>query len=175
MSEISNKQAATSATNADHDPFGAMEPVRLEATPGQFEMWFAEHAGTGASCAYNECFLIRLKGAVDDDALAEALTLIPTFHPALRGHFSASGEHFTIEPVVSASVTQHDFSDLAGEERALSVEQLAALDAQTPYDLSMGHFIALTRYAWRIVTSWCCSEPTTRLRTVGRWTSCWQT
>lgn len=138
MPEISIKQSANAAADVEHDPFGDMEQVRLEATPGQFEMWFAEHAGTGASCAYNECFLIRLKGVIDDDALVEALTLLPTFHPALRGHFSVSGEHFFIEPAASFSVVRHDFSNLAREERAISIEQLAALDAQTRYDLEHG-------------------------------------
>lgn len=138
MSENSPKQPAAAATNVEYDPFGDAAQIRLETTPGQFEMWFAEHAGTGASCAYNECFRVHLKGVIDDDALAEALTLVPTFHPALCGHFNASGEQFTIEPVASVAVTRHDFSSLAREERAASVEQLAALDAQTPYDLEHG-------------------------------------
>ena len=74
-----------------HDPFAAPEPVVLKPTGAQVEIWLSSQQ-PNASPAYNEAFAIRLNGAFDQPALEAALRVLPQFHEALRGRFSADGE-----------------------------------------------------------------------------------
>ncbi|HEY8922775.1 MAG TPA: amino acid adenylation domain-containing protein [Polyangia bacterium] len=123
---------------ADFDPFSSALPVELRSTPAQMEMWLSQQAGHAAGCAYNESFSVRLRGVIDDEALDRALRLLPDLHEALRGHFSADGQRFIIDPVIDVQVAQHDLTGLSAAARETEAAHLAGLDGTTPYDLEKG-------------------------------------
>jgi amino acid adenylation domain-containing protein len=138
MSDSDNAEKSGPVTGVDYDPFATAPTVEVASTFAQREMWLSAQAGSGAVCAYNESFSLRLTGAVDDEALLRGLQALADCHEALRGHFSEDGERFIIEPAMTVPVAQHDLSNLPPTERAASLERLQAEDAKTPYDLGRG-------------------------------------
>ena len=135
-----NGVPAAPSMTATAPPATAAAPARVElaTTPAQLEMWLSRLAGPDAGCAYNQAFEVRLRGAVDDAALVRALQALPSFHQALRGHFSEDGERFIVEPRIDVPVARHDLSGLAPVERAAALEQVEEREARTPYDTEKG-------------------------------------
>ncbi|MEU7578195.1 amino acid adenylation domain-containing protein [Streptomyces sp. NPDC041068] len=68
---------------ADSAPRGTSAP--LPVSPAQHRLWFLDRLGSGA--AYNLPVLVRLRGAVDPDALADALGDVVARHEVLRTVF----------------------------------------------------------------------------------------
>ncbi|WP_399929601.1 amino acid adenylation domain-containing protein [Streptomyces kanamyceticus] len=88
--------AATPARLAPYVDQAAKSPVRhadpaygnttpLPVSPAQHRLWFLDRLGAGV--AYNLPMLVRLRGAVDPDALADALGDVVTRHEVLRTVF----------------------------------------------------------------------------------------
>jgi amino acid adenylation domain-containing protein len=138
MSDSENAEKSGPISGVDYDPFATGSKVEIASTLAQREMWLSAQAGSGAVCAYNESFSVRLAGAVDDDSLLRGLQALADCHEALRGHFSEDGERFIIEPAMMVPVAQHDLSNLPPDERQASLKQLQTEDAKKPHDLSRG-------------------------------------
>src|SRR4051812_5982 len=46
----------------DFDPFGGASTIALPLTVQQSEVWVESQMGREASCAFNQCFVLHLKG-----------------------------------------------------------------------------------------------------------------
>ena len=67
-------------------------PVSVALTPAQRQVWVHAQLGDDASRAYNEQFVIGLRGRVDEGALRAAVADLARHHGALRTVFDPSGE-----------------------------------------------------------------------------------
>ncbi len=108
----------------------------LPLTENQTEIWLAAQMGDQASCAFNESVSLRMRGALNETALRDALTLLFDRHDALRASFTPTGEEMRI---AESRPVDLPIVDLAG--RADAEETLAAIidqDAHTPFDLVNG-------------------------------------
>ncbi len=150
--------SSTSQSGIDHDPFASPAIFEFSSTRAQREMWLSAQSGPNAACAYNESFWVELSGPVDDQALLRALQTLTDMHEALRGHFSQDGERFVIEPAVTVSIGQHDFTSLAPPDRDAALNRLQSLDAATPHDLDKGPLfraaiVRMDMYEWVVMLS----------------------
>jgi amino acid adenylation domain-containing protein len=141
MNDRKNLVQPLEPPDVEHDPFADAPRYELTSTPAQLEMWLSEQSGDGAGCAYNESFSICLDGHVDEASLRRALQILGEFHEALRGHFSADGQRFVIEPQVVVPVAHHDLSTLPMPEREQQLLRLTTKDSVTPYSLEMGPLV----------------------------------
>jgi amino acid adenylation domain-containing protein len=114
------------------------DPDRIPLTEEQHEVWFASQMSTEASAAYNESVTVRLKGALDGDALREALQQLVARHEALRATFSPAGDHQRIAASLKIELPLVDCTHLAGPERELQVNALIKGEAGAPFDLEGG-------------------------------------
>ncbi|MER7673450.1 condensation domain-containing protein [Kitasatospora sp. NPDC096128] len=98
----------------------------------QQRMWLMEHLGQGGAL-YNVPIATRLRGPLDRDALATALTGLAERHAVLRTRYPRQGEqpYQHIEP---AGPVPLPVVDAAGSD---ATEQLAA-EAGRPFDLTDG-------------------------------------
>ncbi|HEU4881265.1 MAG TPA: amino acid adenylation domain-containing protein, partial [Longimicrobium sp.] len=129
------------ATRAD-----VIEPVdRSGAIPLSFaqqRLWFLEQMGNLGS-TYHIPVRLRLRGALDRDALVRALDRIVARHEALRTTFEAvDGE--PVQRIASPEsspfpLVEHDFRVLADAEDAL--DRLMRDEAGAPFDLARGPLI----------------------------------
>src|SRR5262245_50893037 len=57
----------------DFDPFVDTSNRTLPLTPQQSEVWVESQMGDGASCAFNQCFVLHLKGPLSIASMQNAL------------------------------------------------------------------------------------------------------
>ena len=75
-------------TPVDFDPFAEpKETVGLPLTDEQAEVWSAAQMGPAASCSFNQCLAVTLRGALNAGALEEAFSQLVERHDALRARF----------------------------------------------------------------------------------------
>ena len=76
----------------DFDPFAEPKEIAgLPLTEEQAEVWAAVQMGPEASCAYNQCFTLTLRGPLSVPALEGALHGLVERHAALRARFESDG------------------------------------------------------------------------------------
>src|SRR5678809_1385568 len=68
----------------DFDPFADPSAATLPLTEPQHEMHSAVQMGAEASCAYNQCFVLRLRGPLSLESLGRAMAQVVERHQALR-------------------------------------------------------------------------------------------
>ncbi|HEX7312964.1 MAG TPA: amino acid adenylation domain-containing protein [Pyrinomonadaceae bacterium] len=112
---------------------------RFPLSYAQRRLWFIDQLRPGDSF-YNMPFALRLRGALDADALAAALSEVVRRHETLRTTFARSGEEpeQLIHPPSSVPLPVVDLSDLPADERETEARRLAAEEARRPFDLSTG-------------------------------------
>ncbi|NLG48893.1 MAG: AMP-binding protein, partial [Chloroflexi bacterium] len=105
----------------------------------QQRLWFLDQLEPG-NLFYNIPLAVRLKGALDADALRRALNEIVRRHEALRTTFAAvDGRPVqVIAPELSIPLPVEDLRGLTPEKREAEALRLATEDAQTPFDLGGG-------------------------------------
>lgn len=115
-------------------------------TEAQRELWFASQMGDAASCAYNECRLLHLRGALKENTLTAAVQALVDRHEALRVNFAPDGDCQHVHPELKVNIPLLDWSKLpaATHEPRLNVLQLE--EAQLPFDLVGGPLLR----AWLI-------------------------
>ncbi|MGA2447886.1 MAG: amino acid adenylation domain-containing protein [Polyangiaceae bacterium] len=127
----------------------------LSSTPAQREAWLSELAGPEMRCTYVHSLTVSLRGTVNDAALSSALRALPEFHESLRGHFSADGKRFIVEPSAQPEIAVHRLTHQSAQDRAQALRRIIEQDARTPYDLKRGPLfrasIVHVEEAWRIV------------------------
>lgn len=123
----------------DFDPFGeATAGETLPLTEAQREVWAAAQMGPEASCAYNQCYALRLVGDVSMAALLGAIQQLFDRHEALRLTFDRSGESQTVVPPGPVQIPVVDLSGLEERNREARVAEVFAREVETPFDLLAG-------------------------------------
>ena len=111
----------------------------------QARLWFIDQLDPGRS-TYNLPYALRLRGALNVDALARSIGEVVRRHEALRTRFpSVGGEPAqVIEPARPIHLDVIDLSDRSDSEREAAVQRLAAEEAARPFDLASGPLLRST-------------------------------
>ena len=126
-------------TPVDFDPFAEpKETVGLPLTDEQAEVWSAAQMGASASCSFNQCFTVALRGELSVGALEKALHRLVERHEALRARFDPYGRGQTIVDGLRPSLPMKDLSSLPAEERAREVAGIILREGEEPFDLANG-------------------------------------
>ncbi|MFL5385967.1 MAG: amino acid adenylation domain-containing protein, partial [Longimicrobiaceae bacterium] len=115
----------------------------------QERLWFV-HQLHGGAAIYNMPVSLRLRGALDLDALRRALDEIVRRHESLRTVFRRGGEGAPVQVVLSPSPIPLPLQDLRGRADAeAETRRIADEDARAPFDLENGPLLrlALVRHA----------------------------
>ncbi len=120
---------------------GAPEQTDFPLTEAQTEIWLAAQLSDEASCAFNESMTIRLRGALNREALSKALNEVVARHDALRGAFQPNGERMRTLPSLELALAEQDFEGLSQQEAEAAWRDLLASDAGTPFDLANGPLV----------------------------------
>jgi amino acid adenylation domain-containing protein len=119
-------------------------PVQRTGAPplsfAQERLWFLDQLEPG-SAFYNLPFALRLRGALDVDALERSLGEIVRRHDALRTVFrERDGTPVqVVVPFGGFGLTRKDLAHLPGEARVAEVErELVAESTERPFDLAAG-------------------------------------
>ncbi|SEA99110.1 non-ribosomal peptide synthetase [Variovorax sp. YR216] len=136
-----------SAPADDFDPFasGLIERI-VPTTEAQREVWLGDRLSPEASLAYNESLRMRLRGALDAQALSAALDQLVARHESLRATISPDGTQLLIGEAVPVGMAEHDLRSLepAAQKRRLEDESLAAV--LDPFELEKGPLFRAALY-----------------------------
>lgn len=123
----------------DYDPFADAPVARVvPTTEPQREVWLADRLGREASLAYNESILLRFEGALNVNALRQALSDLVARHEALRATISANGEELCIATQLAMDVPFTDCTKLAEVEQAAALASARKRAVETPFNLERG-------------------------------------
>ncbi|MGC5773689.1 amino acid adenylation domain-containing protein [Paenibacillus pabuli] len=111
---------------------------RVKLSNEQKQLWISSVAGGPASASLNESVLLRMKGALNIDALRQAVNLLIRRHEALRTVIDASGEYQEILPEAQAPLKVQDMrGDLADSSKD-HLDRWLAADASEAISLQTG-------------------------------------
>jgi amino acid adenylation domain-containing protein len=148
-------------------------PLSLE----QQRLWFFNQLEPG-SPLYNMPIASRIRGALNPQALKQAMDTVLTRHEALRTRFVGQEPAQTIDAPSSVPLRSIDLRQLPAEQREAEARRLLEVEAKLPFDLSsdlmvravlvrldeqdwvflvMMHHIASDDWSWRVF----CSEVAT--------------
>ena len=121
-------------------PAAAPAPVErdIQITEPQREILFGTQLGDEANCSFNEGTSLRLKGELNEAALAGSLEQLVVRHEALRAVVREDGETVHISAEIPLPLEREDLSALAPEAREARLKELIAEQASTPFDLQHG-------------------------------------
>ncbi|HEX6005846.1 MAG TPA: condensation domain-containing protein, partial [Burkholderiales bacterium] len=122
----------------DFDPFAESECLALPLTGPQREIWAATQQGSDASCAYNQCFALTLRGALSVESLARALHEVTERHAALRARLDPNGEGQRIAAAAPPAMPVDDLSSHHPEQRHDAVARILREEASRPLNLCAG-------------------------------------
>ncbi|RYF14633.1 MAG: amino acid adenylation domain-containing protein, partial [Comamonadaceae bacterium] len=117
---------------------------RAEEAPLSFSqkrLWFLDQLDAKASLAHHILLAVRLRGALDTQALQKALDRIVERHEALRTHFELQdGEPVQrIMPHMAFSLRRYDLS--AEQDPQARVQEIGREEAAEPFDLAAGPLV----------------------------------
>jgi len=113
-------------------------PTEAPLTESQREIWLSDQLGPQASCSYNESFSLRLKGALDENALRRAIQDVVDRHEALRATFTEDGEWVKVLPRLALEIPLLDLSQLPPADEDKRYAEIISEEARTPFDLVRG-------------------------------------
>jgi len=123
----------------EFDPFGHSPPAEgLPLTEPQQEMWLAVQMGDEASCAYNQCFCLTLRGPMSAESMQSALRQAVERHDALRATFDADGRVQRLAASSQVELRRVDLSGQGREARAAEIERALESETKRPFDLAVG-------------------------------------
>lgn len=122
----------------DFDPFAEAAADSLPLTGPQKEMWLAVQMGDEASCAYNQCFCLTLRGPVSAESMQNALRRVMDRHDALRVTIDADGERQRLGGPSAIALPLVDLSQHAPQSRADEIARILEAEKTTPFDLAAG-------------------------------------
>ena len=124
---------------------GAIECI-IPTTESQREVWLGATLSTEASMAYNESVLLRLRGALDEEALARAMDRLLERHQALRATISPDGTCMLVSHPGENVLTRQDLSGLEPEARAQALRSAHGQAVCTPFSLEHGPLFRAVLY-----------------------------
>src|SRR5215470_127365 len=122
----------------DFDPFAETSNVALPLTPQQSEVWVESQMGPEASCAFNQCFVLHLRGPLSVASMQNALDQVVRRHAALRACFDKEGNEQRILPAREIKLTFEDVTGLAETQRHEAIERILDRETGEPFDLVNG-------------------------------------
>lgn len=116
-------------------PEAATHPV----THAQERLWFLDRLDPG-NTAYTMPGAFRVRGALDPERFAQALSAVVARHEALRTRFLLDEGlvRQAVMPAAPLTVPLHDLSTLPVDARATAVSELIAANAAHVFDLAAG-------------------------------------
>ncbi|WP_236652302.1 MupA/Atu3671 family FMN-dependent luciferase-like monooxygenase [Streptacidiphilus neutrinimicus] len=124
------------AERSEPEPVDPVEPVVAPVSAGQQRVWFSEQLLAGRS-VYNEAKAIRLRGAVDVDALHAALGGLIRRHESLRTGFrEIDGELCQI--VRATAELDFAFVDRSGADEETVAREALDEEGRRQFDLAEG-------------------------------------
>jgi amino acid adenylation domain-containing protein len=122
----------------------ASRNAALPLSWAQQRLWFLDQLDHAASAAYHIPAALRLRGALDRDALRATLDRIVARHEGLRTTF-ANGADGPVQVIAPAdcgfALAEHELRELDQSEREQALAQLSAAEASTPFDLAAGPLV----------------------------------
>ncbi len=117
---------------------GSNKTITAPLTESQRELWLASQMSDEASCVYNECRILHLRGKLQAKVLLNSLQELVNRHEALRTTFAPTGDFQKIQPKARFDVSILDWSklDMAEQNSQLNAVQMA--EARQPFDLIAG-------------------------------------
>ncbi|HYH79361.1 MAG TPA: amino acid adenylation domain-containing protein, partial [Longimicrobium sp.] len=112
----------------------------------QQRLWFIDQLDPG-SAAYNVPVALRLRGRLDADALAWAISEVSTRHEVLRTTFRAGANGEPVQVIADPApvpLAMADLSGFAAAEREAEVERRVRDEAARPFDLAAGPVLRCT-------------------------------
>ncbi|HKC46590.1 MAG TPA: condensation domain-containing protein, partial [Gemmatimonadales bacterium] len=129
----------------DFDPFAdAAVADALPLTEPQREMWAAVQMGDEASCAYNQCYSLTLRGPLSVESMQSALRQVMDRHDALRVSVDVDGEHQKIAPTSEIALRVIDLTHQSPQSRAAEIGQFLEAEGAWPFDLTAGPLLRAT-------------------------------
>ncbi len=125
-------------------PAGVDSPEREGLSYAQRRMWFLWKLAPDSG-AYNLPGAVRLRGALDEAALARAFAALVARHEALRSGFVEAGGQVRqrVRPPFLPAIRREDLSGLPEAERETQVARLAEEEARAPFDLVGGDLLRI--------------------------------
>lgn len=109
----------------------------IPLSDGQQEIWLATRLGDDASCAFNLCSTVELRGPADPATLIEIIHELFDRHEALRAVPLGDGRHQRIVPELRIDVPVVEIA--AGDTQAVNDARHAQVS--TPFDLDHGPLV----------------------------------
>ncbi|PON16466.1 hypothetical protein C2W62_18370 [Candidatus Entotheonella serta] len=110
-------------------------------TEAQTEIWLASQMEDTASAAFNEPFLIKLRGAVQVELMQSAIRTVIARHAGLHLRFSAQGDYQFYGTPHALDIPYVDVSEQAVEVREQGVQAVFETMGITPFDLEHGPLV----------------------------------
>jgi acyl carrier protein len=141
ISQICSSEQKLEAPPIDRAPPGPKLPLSF----AQQRLWFLDRLQPG-NPAYNSPAPVRLKGAIDVTALERSFQAVINRHEALRTTFSAvEGRPIQlIIPSPTFALSVIDLQHFPQSQREAEAMQLAAEEAQQPFDLANWQLMRVT-------------------------------
>jgi Condensation domain/Phosphopantetheine attachment site len=119
----------------EREQWGGVLPLSF----AQQRLWFLNQLEPGSSF-YNSFKAVRLKGALQIEALEQTLSEIMRRHEVLRTRFvSIGGEpRQEVLPAEEVKLAVTDFSELEETDREAAVREAATAERREPFDLAQG-------------------------------------
>ena len=129
----------------DFDPFAdaAVADV-LPLTEPQREMWAAVQMGDEASCAYNQCYSLTLRGPLSVESMQSALRQVMDRHDALRISIGVNGEQQEISASSQIALPVIDLAHQSPQSRAAEIARILQVEGAQPFDLAVGPLLRAT-------------------------------
>jgi amino acid adenylation domain-containing protein len=120
----------------DYDPFAGGDLQRVvPTTEPQREVWLADRLGRDASLAFNESVSLHFRGALDADALADALQALVDRHDSLRANVGPDGDTLCVRAAMPLALQRIDVSGLGVAERDAERDARLRAAVDTPFAL----------------------------------------
>ena len=113
----------------------------LPLTAGQREIWVASQMGDMANCAFNESDSVLIRGPLDEERFAEAVTRVLGEQEAFRYRFDGDGTSQWVDAQATFALPITDLSALDEVTRAARIRDLIDHEAMTPFDLQAGPLV----------------------------------
>ncbi|CEJ85457.1 Amino acid adenylation domain protein [Hyphomicrobium sp. GJ21] len=108
----------------------------LPVTPQQREVWVESQMGDDASCAYNQCFVLHLRGPLSLASMQSALDQVIARHAALRTSFDKSGDKQRILPSRAVTIIFEDLSAIDPAQQQAAFERIIDREATEAFNLA---------------------------------------
>jgi amino acid adenylation domain-containing protein len=131
------EEVSPSMRPVDFDPFAeSATATPLALTEPQREIYGAVQMGAEASCAFNQCLVLRLRGPLSSESMQRALALVVNRHDALRLCIASDEEVQAVSESVPIALPLVDLASLGNVDRDAAIARLIEHETHTPFDLT---------------------------------------